>query len=276
MSTINLDTQTILTEFMAAGARAATPVQGTEAEPLLLVPPNYKVEPLAKYGPPRFPAAHPRMRTLRSFLEYVERFKQEGTAIFLRVDPPIYMVAALDYHSPDRLGRLAHYCSYEPQVHPMWEEWCNLSAMRFTQEELGHYLQERSKHIVYPSAAELLEAVLALQGSSNLVFGSEIPQGVGTTDVSVRQEQTLVSKRGQTPLPSHVQVALYICRGEPAVPAYARIQARIDNKSLTFQLLPDDPHDLLDCMVDRIAAEVEDITHIRPYRALVAPSGQPF
>jgi|13_taG_2_1085334.scaffolds.fasta_scaffold24419_3 uncharacterized protein YfdQ (DUF2303 family) len=112
---------------------------------------------------------------LSSFIAYVNRFKDEDSAIFANNDinnPSL--TGIIDYHKAGYDGDpryCMHKAVYNFPLSKEWQAWLNYDGQSFTQSDFAAFLEDRIGDVVHPSdgdesANEELEKLSALLGGN--------------------------------------------------------------------------------------------------------------
>lgn len=104
------------------------------------------------------------LRNFESLVEYVNRFKQDGTIIEVHSKASNFSCTAfIDYHDPgEGPGWCEHSASYKAQMTAAWRAWneCNNQSMR--QRDFADFLYRNQAEVVSPNGADLLEVIETL------------------------------------------------------------------------------------------------------------------
>ena len=106
--------------------------------------------------------------TLKSFLEYLNKYKTEASNIYLNVQgQDIYVTAILNDCTPDKLDFSNMKLEYFPNKTLSAEGWLENSGRQMTQDRFVQFLEQNSKDITnsdpngsgyqYPSSSEVLQ-----------------------------------------------------------------------------------------------------------------------
>lgn len=97
--------------------------------------------------------------TLLSFVELVNRHKDDGSAIFAKTDwPKPALTAVLDYHSLDGSPRNAdHRVLYTFPITPEFQAWIDHASKKFEQAEFAAFLEDHASELAAPYDAEKVE-----------------------------------------------------------------------------------------------------------------------
>lgn len=122
---------------------------------------NYTGKPIRRKGNISF-------NTLKSFLDYLNKFKTEASNIYLNTSGnKINVTAILNDCTPDELNYSDIKIEYSPKPTSSASEWLGNSERKMCQKEFVRFLEQNSKDITnsdpngsgyqYPSSAEVLQ-----------------------------------------------------------------------------------------------------------------------
>lgn len=269
---IELDT---LNRVLELGGHLAKPLDDAPHDPLLVIPTGCKIENLSAFYLPRYIRQTVKLQAAKSFIEYVNRFKQTTTVIFAQTgDPPVSVVAVFDYHSPgpgNAADRCAHLARFSLQATPEWKTWLAADRQKMSQLDFALWLEENAGLLEAPGGAELLELVQSLHGHLDARFNQTFRLKDGAQklaydeDVVIRGTAGVTSKPGELELPAFLQAKLTPYEGNPPQRISARLKVRLENRRLvlwfeTVML----PRITREC-VDLTLAEIEAGTGLTPW-----------
>jgi uncharacterized protein YfdQ (DUF2303 family) len=176
-----------------------------DGRPLLVAPPRWTVNELTQLL--REPAGRvkttAKFQDLTSWLEYVERYQEVGTAIWLREESgKLTLNAILDYHeaenrAPPTPRWCQHVACFEAEPRPAWSAWLKADGLFVKQSDFADFLYQNRAEVVEPAGAELLEIVQTLKataagefrearddfsGSAELIYRMKVSANAGTQD----------------------------------------------------------------------------------------------
>lgn len=251
------------TDFGAAFAagQAAAPAQVIEIAgvPHLVCHDDHTVTACAELlERPARVKARPSFFDVASFVQYVTRYRDGDTAIF--VDrATATLTAVLDYHEATVLSNGArwtsHVATFKARSTPEWMTWTTASGKRKSQLEFAEFLEDNLADIASPPGAEIYEIARSLEAAKSASFLS----GVRLTDgqSQLRYEETITAKageRGHLEIPERFTLGLAPFEGAERFEVVARFRYRItDGKlQLWFDLLR--PHKVLEAAFDAVVA----------------------
>lgn len=207
--------------------------------------------------------ARPLFFDIASFVQYVTRYRDGDTAIF--VDrATATLTAVLDYHQPteDTLSITVngarwghHVATFMARPTREWSTWTNHNGKRKSQLEFAEFLEDNLADVASPPGAWIYEIARSLEASKSASFLS----GIRLTDgqSQLRYEETITAKageKGHLEIPERFVLGLAPFEGAERFEVVARFRYRItDGKlQLWFDLLR--PHKVLEAAFDAVVA----------------------
>lgn len=212
---------------------------------------------------PQRVTARPVFFDVASFVQYVARFRDPDTTIF--VDrATATLTAVLDYHqeTEDNLSIAvngarwgSHVATFKARPTPEWMTWTTASGKRKSQLEFAEFLEDNLADIASPPGAEIYEIARSLEAAKSASFLS----GIRLTDgqSQLRYEETITAKageKGHLEIPERFLLGLAPFEGAERFEVVARFRYRItDGKlQLWFDLLR--PHKVVEAAFDAVVA----------------------
>lgn len=239
---IELNPQTI-DRLLELGGREAKPFNTTNGDPLVLVPSGMKVESLANYSPPSRIRRRVTLLESDSFIEYVNRFKNDDSLIFANLtEQSATLTAVLDYHGPKDARYCDHIAFFSTIPTPEWKVWLEANRKAMGQVDFATWLEDnlslfvKPEGIEAPSGAELLELIRTLHGHQNARFNTSLRLDNGAfsvayeEDVSVRGTST--QRTDAIELPKEIVAGIKVFQGSVAYEVRARFKSRITERKL--------------------------------------------
>jgi uncharacterized protein YfdQ (DUF2303 family) len=243
-------TKEAIEELMRAGG-ALTGVVQTGGDPVLVLPPGYKIENIAALLPPTRVKQNVRLLDAGSFCDYVNRFKNADTIIVATLEEKgtgPCLKAVIDYHgAPPEGGKpRAESCSHTAMLElvttPDWVDWLNMNRREMTQVQFAEWLEEH-QHIFNGvkdgalKGAQLLELVLTLTGKNEVNFTSAVRLQNGANSLQYDEVVSVQggTKPGKIDMPGVISAALQPYHGGPVYQVDARLKTRIEGRKLTLK-----------------------------------------
>lgn len=213
--------------------------QGTSE--VMLIDKGQEVVSLAKYQAQADRAAEkPRRRIgtathfeLKSFVDHVNRFRGEASAVWADLDA-LKLIAVLNYHpkGPDPHGAAwgDHRSVYACPLTQTWREWVAASGISLTQELFADFLDAYEVDILtgasqgddgpaYPGSLDMIELARDLRVYTKGTFEKEFDRRTGTHTLICKTERG----EGSTEIPRAFLVALQIFEGGARYELEARV-----------------------------------------------------
>lgn len=185
------------------------------------------------------------VHTLASFVELVNRHKDEGSAIFATTAwPKPKLTAVIDYHTADHDARhCAHRVAYDFPLTVEFKAWVDGSGKAMSQVDFAEFLEEHAAELAAPTDGERSEyepkfkerfatpaELLDLSRSLEVFVGATVKQGVrlqsGERQVEFITEHTLKSGE-KIDIPGIFMVSVAPFLSGDAEPQRIRLPARI-------------------------------------------------
>lgn len=198
---------------------------------LIALPKDSRVQSLEEFQPqPNAIKQTPSFFSCQSFCDYINRFKNEDSTVYLNVDGGKFS-AVLDHHGAESPQWGRHKATFEPKLSLEWESWRAIHRKQMTQIDLAHFIEERLDDIVVPEPNTMLKAALDFQANENLALASSVnldDGGVRFTFQKDNASQNVV-------FPHRVKIRIPIHENEIPVELEVRVRYKADgNGALRF------------------------------------------
>lgn len=167
---------------------------------------------------------------LESFIEHINRNKEERTTIWADVDSCSFSAIYNDHPAgddPSKAGWGDHGAKYSCPLSPEWQAWLDSAGRDFTQSLFAQWVDERMDDLIEaddcPKPIELLEMARNLQVFTKGVFAKKIDPTTGQYALECKQEHTKES----TAIPRKFMTALRIFDGGDQYRVEIRLQFRV-------------------------------------------------
>jgi hypothetical protein len=242
----------LLTTLEALYARAYTQIITLpDGRQQLIVPEGYRtsvVEPLE----PRLKSYIEQAVTFltrESFVTYVKDYRTPVTRIFMGSTG---FTAIFDYHrpmmkapaqqgengedlffppAPDRAAHAAHYTVPLSQE---WKDWSSVDRKEIPQLEFAEFIEDHILDIRKPDGATLLEVARQLQIHRTVEFLSGKNLANGTAELTYAESDKASAGKGKIDVPTDIELALSIFKGEPRDPVLATFRYRLKSEGKLF------------------------------------------
>ncbi|QPB42183.1 DUF2303 family protein [Rodentibacter haemolyticus] len=244
---------------VANGKSLNTPI------PAVLAAGDFDIRSLEEYqsAPARI-RQHIFLRTEQSLIDYVNKFKQSGTAIFANLDD-LEIKAVFDYHAnPEKPNWGDHSATYNCPYSKDWKEWARKDKQAMSQVEFGAFLENNIHSIATDgnivSGAELLAMVLAFEETRKSEFKSVKRLQDGTMSFTFTDEQT---GGGKARLPEEIVLGIQPFHNGDFYQLKARVRYRIKDGSLAlwYELINPEKvvEDAFNTTLDKLKANIADV-----------------
>ncbi|GAT35600.1 hypothetical protein TSACC_3671 [Terrimicrobium sacchariphilum] len=224
-----------------AGLGANVRVEGIEGIPHLINPASGELKNLEHLleAPKRLPQKR-EVATLEAFNEYVKRFKSADSSIYVTANSTGYVITAeLDHRSETKLAWHDHRVSFNVTHSEPLRKWIDSNSRQLAQARFAEFLEERSREIKEPSAAEILELAQELHVTRNLSVKSIVRGSRASNTLSFNQEQSLKGGKAGVDLPNSFTVELEPFkrhRERTQIKAFLRPRIDEDKPVFTYEL----------------------------------------
>lgn len=202
--------------------------------------------------------------TAKSLIDYTNKFKIAGTALFCDLDR-LTVKAVFDYHADPEQARWGdHTVSYTCPHSKDWKAWSGKNKQAMSQIEFGQFI-ENNIHCVASegnavSGAELLAMVLAFEETRKSEFKSVQRLQDGTMAFSFTDEK---SGGGKTRLPEEIVLGLQPFHNGDYYQIKARIRYRIKDGvlALWYELINPEKviEDAFNTTLENLKANILDV-----------------
>lgn len=216
---------------LANGKSLNTPI------PTALVSEDFTVTSLEAYQPaPVRIRQHIALRTEQAFIDYANKFKMAGSAVFSDLEK-LQIRAVFDYHiSADSPQWGEHTATYNCPFSKDWKAWATKDKTAMNQLEFAAFLENHIHCLAAEnnavSGAELLAMVLAFEETRKSAFKSVQRLQDGTMSFSYTDEQS--GSGGKARLPEEITLGVQPFHNGDHYQLKARIRYRIKDGALTL------------------------------------------
>lgn len=139
-----------------------------------------------------------RMNDLKSFVDYLNRFKSSATIIALSsTADTISAIAVIDYHQPGPRG--AQWCDhrvvFKARFTRAFHEWMGANETFMRQAAFADFIYRNQADIHSPKGADILETIKTLKATARGEFKDMKDLSTGSVEIMYRMQ---VSARGGT------------------------------------------------------------------------------
>ena len=215
------------------------PIQLTNREsiPYAVVPDGYEVVSLEKQifhnervRPSRIRKTSPELASVPSFVEYVNRFKTEGTLIVYSEAHQLFK-AILDYHQHSEMPA---WCEHEVSLRLKntiaASVWIAQNRKSLNQAAFAEFIEDNAADLV--DAAGMIEVSRSLQATKKVEFTSDIRLDNGQVQLKYNETINGSTQQGSREIPETFDILLPLFPGEAPSNLKARLRYRIENGQL--------------------------------------------
>jgi len=249
--------ETVRDLAFAAVAPITHEVEPGRPEEVMLLPPGYTVANLdGRRKLPRRVEVSKTLQSLDSFIEYINEFKQAGTAIF--GDREGHTISCtIDYHdvNPDWC---AHKVTLVNKPSTAWQIWTTNNKQRKTQRAFLHFIQDNIQDITDPDHATLIEEI------KNVKIGKK-----GSREIKISHSSESSNKNSDievtSGLPEFLSLAIEPWRHSKHYALLARVYMHIENDEVQYSYQLINPDRIIDHIFQDYIGEIEAATSIATY-----------
>jgi uncharacterized protein YfdQ (DUF2303 family) len=190
------------------------------------------------------PSGNPFFDDTDSFVRYILKHGNDASEIYADTQRQT-IVAVLDWHD-DEPGWGVHRATLKFRPDPDWQAWGKIDRRPMSQQEFAEFLEDQRWDIVTPSAAAVMEACSNLDVTTSAAFSSRTRLSDGTIALSYSEDQ----RTGQVKVPQTITLKLYPFSGSELYEVHARIRTSIKDQKLTFKVLIDRPHKVVETAIE--------------------------
>ncbi len=233
--------------------------------------------PERKLERPRFLTAAPTFHDVKTFVVYINDFKDTDTRIFFTQSGSF--VAVLDYHCRSALGLLPrhgdHIAKLELIRSPEWNAWAGQSDKGLGQQAFAEFIEDNARDILDPDPAVMLRVASGLHATIGATFRQATNQAHGQINLSYEEQINGTVNGKEEAIPSTFRLGLRPFMGCSRYPVDCRLRYRIDRSvgaSLRLHYKALHLAEITEAAVDAVVQRVRDETSIEP--ALGAHNGE--
>lgn len=201
---------------------------------------NGDAESLERWAPrPSAPRSTVHLRDADSFVVFVTRYLQDGTAVFVN-QPGARITAVLDYHAPadPAAALLPGWGRFRAELvavtTPEWQRWVAHNGKRMNQSDFAQFLEDNVPDIATPPGAEVVEMARSLEARKDSTFHSIIRATDGSVDFGYREDVQGTTRGGTMKVPDRFTLGIAPYVGVDRIEVGARLRYRIADGKLTM------------------------------------------
>lgn len=266
-----MSTETLTGEFVAGGdAAVVADLAQQAAEPTELQydvwavadgPGKVRIVDLDEYSPiPRHRRANRVVTDARSFVEYVNRHKIDGTEIYAHTNSSS-VVAVIDSHESavGNPGLQKHQLRLALEKSKPWLAWEKADGHLFAQDEFADFLEDRYLDVREPAPALLIDIATTFQAKTNVDFNSGVRLDSGDVRLTFEEKTTAkAGQKGDIEIPKRIELVIRPYIGGPIYSIWASFRYRLRGGSVFLGFKLERPENILDAAFADIVAEIRD------------------
>lgn len=218
-------------ELIAAAHIIAKPVLKTDDRLYVAAPEGYRINELeiekTLPAPIRIRQST-KHEALDSFIAYLDRYSDENTVIFAKVDgdTPNFN-AVIDYHSKSKASWGTHTATYTCVQTPEWRTWSGSNGKGMTQADFALFIENNAPDIVEPRSADMLLVARSISAKKNIDFSSDIRLDNG--QVQFKYSETIQGsvQQGTIAIPERFKLQMAVFQGSEIYDFEARFRYRL-------------------------------------------------
>lgn len=213
------------------------------AAPIALVPNGVSLEGLEKHLPsPTRTRQRLTVLDAETFIEYVNRFSNEATAVFCNGPEGRTFNAVIDYHMPGLPAWGEHMATYRCPITVEWGRWKEQDRKRMDQATFAEFIEDNVKDIVQPDGqsgaptpADMLEISRTLEAKKNISFRQGTRLDNGQVQLTYNEQiDGRAGETGQLNIPEQFFIGVKPFLGGDAFCVPARFRYRIQEGRLVM------------------------------------------
>lgn len=217
---------------------------------------------------PDYLKASPVFKDYQSFIEYVNRFKNADSVVFVEKKTVDHngdlagsyrMTAALDFHSSALGGQkwLDHTATLDFLPCIEWVRWTGIDRVEQSQDDFMEFLEDNLRDIIEPDALTVLDLVQGFEAERIVKIVSKKRLSNGLVSVAVSAEANNMTETREAQIPTRLKLSLRPFDGFDAVEVTARLRYQANTTDgLTFTVVLDRLSDVLEPTFAKISGQI--------------------
>lgn len=206
--------------------------------------------------------------SVASFSAYVNKFKDERTALFAdRDDAQVH--AIFDFDLPNAPGTKRHKATLALKQTTAMKTWRSNVGKKMSQVEFAMFLEDNALDVQAPASLALIEAAKGFRAKKDVEFDSRVSLDDGSIVFAYSETVRGQTNAGQLALPEFFSLALTPFEGMPTQAAFkldARIRYSVSQHGIQFwYAIP-----MLERMMEQAFGEaveaIKAATNIEPFQ----------
>lgn len=191
-----------------------------------------KINPLEDFQTrPNRVRAFPKFRTSEALCDYLQRFGNSSTTVFLDYDHHS-IEAVIDYHEGGKSPQFcSHKAQYKARMTEEWRAWAGRCGSLYGQAEFIRFLEEHAGDVVDPDSAGLMELCMRFEAIQTVDFKSSKRLSDGSREL-IYSEQT--QAKGSIKVPEELTLFIPVLEGQEPQEIRVFFRTRIIDSNLKF------------------------------------------
>lgn len=190
-----------------------------------------------KNGEKTLPPDHTRqgvtLQTLASLTDYGVKFRTETTTLFGDIEHNT-IVAAIDYHGPDKAHLVAHVAKLVLPYSVEWKLWTGIDGKMMDQLVFARFIEENMIDIVDPVGADLLEAVSDMMSIEGVEFKGRVKTNSDNVSFDFTSNSDVRTRSDHLAVPKAFSLRIPVYFGDEPTDVIATLRHRIDGGKLSL------------------------------------------
>lgn len=198
--------------------------------------------------------------TVKSFIDIAARHK-DTLATTVWVHPVTGDIVAVlnDHGDAQAPGWGDHRVHLKLTATEEWKRWTALDGQFLDQQKFAEHIQDGLTEIAEPPAADLLEVVQTMQGSSNASWANGVNLVNGAVTMQyVENVDAMAGREGKLTVPTDFSLVMAPFIGEDSVQIDAKLRWRMHGGKLSIGYKLDNPGRVVREVLERIAVRLDE------------------
>ncbi len=196
-------------------------------QPVLVLPEEQSIKDMSGYlKEPIRTKEKKYFQTVNSYIHYLNTFKQTNTQLFATpkfddIRTFDFIIAVIDYHTPDTPHWCEHRAILELFITPQLEEWQRFEGDKFSQRDFIDHIKDNAADIANPDLATLIDALKKITINGKAAMNSSVNGHSESTNASASVDIKGVPDELELAIPMFymserykIKVRLYVTGGE--------------------------------------------------------------
>lgn len=175
------------------------------------------------------------VQSVDSLVEYASRFRTDDTILFADIERN-RIVAALDFHGPDKAAHVEHLATMDLPFSVEWKAWGDIDNKLMSQIAFARFIEENDADIAAPSGADLLEVIRDIHAVRTADFRQAVRTNTDAESFELTVDTETRSRSGNTKLelPKRFELRIPVYFGGETVTLFANLRFDIVENKLVL------------------------------------------